>query len=148
MFSTLDLSSGFHQIRVDNENVDEVFGFRAMGRLYVMETLSMGYKVSPGKFQGIMDKLFESHERADPFMDDVGVASKNMREHLESDLPRALAICSKYNILLKAAKCDLAKSETRVLGFQVKNSATKLSCEKRDKIKEMSFPVNKQGRSP
>ena len=134
VFTNLDLASGYHQLPVETKNVDHLFGFRALGRVYVIQRLSMGWQSSPGIFQALMNEIFACHEHAHPYIDDVTIASKTMEEHLQIDLPKALALCSKYNILLKGKKADLAKDETRVLGFRVTQSNTSLSCEKVDKI--------------
>ena len=91
-----------------------------------------------------MNEIFASHDHAHPNIDDVTIASRTMDEHLQIDLPKAFALCSKYNILLKGKKADLAKDETRVLGFRVTQTNTSLSCEKVEKIKEMTFPESKK----
>ena len=104
----------------------------------------MGWANSPGIFHAIMQRIFQNHARAHVYLDDVQIASTSVKQHVEEDLPHALAICSRFNILLKARKCDLAKSETRVLGFKISQSATSLSCEKEEKIKNMTFPETKK----
>ena len=56
----------------------------------------------------------------------------------------ALAICSKYNILLSPKKSDLLKNEVRVLGFQLARSSEAIADEKKTKIREMAFPETKK----
>ena len=85
-----------------------------------------------------MDKAFRHHENAHPFLDDITVKSKSVSSHLKFDLPKALAICSKFNILLKPAKADLLKGEARVLGFKISRETESLSGEKLTKIRATS----------
>ena len=141
VFSTLDLASGYHQVRIDTDSVDNLFGFRALVRIFVIGRLSMGWSIKVGIFQRNMDSLFKSHKSANPYLDDLGVASKLMDEKLDEDFPKAFAICSRFNVLLKGSKADLAKAIRRVLGYEVGRSKTRLSCEKRDKIIQMKFPT-------
>ena len=68
----------------------------------------------------------------------------NIDEHLDVDLPLLLATCSKYNILLKPAKCDLVCPETRILGHQISEESMTLSNEKVEKIESLTFPVDKK----
>ena len=63
---------------------------------------------------------------------------------MREDLALALAICSKYNILLSPKKIDLMKPDIRVLEFQLSHGAKSLSEEKKKKIKEMEFPRDKK----
>ena len=144
IFSCLDASNGYHQIVLDTESVENLFGFRALGRIYVFGRLSQGWGISVGLFQSVMDALFAQHPNCNPYLDDLGIGSKNLRQHFEQDLPLAFGICSRYNILLKGSKADLAKNSTRVLGFEIGGSTTKLSCEKRLKIEQLKFPTTKK----
>ena len=114
IFSGFDLASGYYQLPVETKDVDYLFGFRSLGRVFILQRLSMGWATSPGIFHAIMQRIFEKQVRAHIYLDDIQIASKSVQQHVEEDLPHALAICSRYNILLKAQKCDLAKSETSV----------------------------------
>ena len=78
------------------------------------------------------------------FVDDITVASKDQKTHVREDLAKALAICSKYNLLLSPKKVDLCRPDIRVLGYQLSQGAKSLSDEKKKKIKEMEFPRDKK----
>ena len=144
IFSNLDLAQGYYQMKIETEDIDHLFGFRALGRIFVIKRLSMGWASSPSIFHSIIAKIFRPLPQAFVYLDDVTIASKTIREHIKRDLPTALAICSAYNILLKGTKADIAKPEARILGFKIARSSSSLSCEKIEKIKKMSFPTTKK----
>ena len=144
VYSGFDLVAAYHQLPVETKDIDHLFGFRALGRIFIIQRLSMGWTNSPSIFNAIMTKIFERHKGAFVYLDDVIIASKSLSAHLEFDVPHALALFSKYGVLLRAKKCDFAKTEMRVLGFKVSRSLTSLSCEKVDKIKKMTFPETKK----
>merc|ERR1711873_16954 len=109
---------------LEYDNSEFLFGFTALGRLYVILRLSMGCTNSPGIAQAIIKRIFQNHPNAEPFLDDLTVISKTMQEHIHVDLPHALALCSKFNLLLKPTKADLARPNARILGFNISRSTT------------------------
>ena len=143
-FSNFDASQMFYQFKIDPESVRKYFGFYALGRVYLLKRLAMGLKTSISYVQKFMDKCFRSHKNCLPFVDDLSIRSKTINTHLNIDLPLALAICSKFNILLNPKKSDLLKNEVRVLGFQLGRSSESIADEKKTKIKEMTFPETKK----
>ena len=104
----------------------------------------MGCRSSPSIAQSIVARCFRSNPHTRPFLDDFTCYSRDIDEHLDVDLPLLLATCSKYNILLKPAKCDLVRPETRILGHQISEESMTLSNEKVEKIESLTFPVDKK----
>ena len=127
-----------------DEESKNLQGFTALGTIFCLKKLAMGNKNLTAYGQSFMNKAFKSHANAHPFLDDITVKSKDVPNHLDMDLPKALAICSKHNILLKPTKADLLKSEAQILGFKVSRSTESLSGEKVEKIKGMEFPRTKK----
>ena len=144
VFSNLDAADFFYQFRTEYDDADFIFGFTALGRQYIMLRLSMGCTNSPGIAQAIIKRIFANHKNCEPFLDDLTVISKTMKEHIKADLPLALALCSKFNVLLKPTKADLARPNARILGFEISRSTTALSEEKLEKIRNLSFPETKK----
>ena len=79
------------------------------------------------------------------FIDNVTRKSKNPGKHLNTDLPKAFAICSRYNILLKPSKCNLLISKVCVLGCRVSRSMESLTEEKKEKNLKYDIPNNEVG---
>ena len=103
----------------------------------------MGHKSNPSIRQFVMEKIFSCHPRAWPYLDDLTIHSRNVEEH-KRDVKVALALCSKYQILLSLKKADLFRSEARVLGFRISQNLQSLSSEKAEKISAMEFPEDKK----
>ena len=144
VFSNCDASTFFYQFNIDEESAKRFFGFYALGRIFILRKLPMGLKSSISYVQAFMTRVFKVHPNCFPFVDDLTIRSRSISAHLAHDLPLALAICSRYNILLTPKKCDLLKSEVRVLGYQLSRSSESLTNEKKKKIKEMQFPETKK----
>ena len=144
VFSNLDCADFFYQFKTEYDDAEFLFGFTALGRNYIITRLSMGCTNSPGIAQAIIKRIFASHPHAEPFLDDLTVISKTMSEHLKTDLPLAMALCSKFNLLLKPTKADLARPNARILGFDISRSTTALSQEKIEKIRNLTFPETKK----
>ena len=104
----------------------------------------MGLRNAPGLCQSAMDKFFRCHAHAQPFIDDVTVFSETVRRHVDFDLPKFMAICSHYNLLLSPDKADILRRECRILGHNVSESALSISPEKIEKIKSLTFPEDKK----
>lgn len=53
-FTTLDLASGFHQIKMNSENISKT-AFTVEGGHYEFVRMSFGLKSAPSTFQRVMD---------------------------------------------------------------------------------------------
>ena len=144
VFTNLDASSYFHQIRVADES-KKSFGFFALDKVFQMGRLSQGASPAPGIAQYVAEKIFERCEQAHPFLDDVTTASTSTSVHLDVDLPKTLAHASFFNLLFKPSKADILRTSTRVLGFQLSEESQSLSPEKWEKIRNLEFPKDKKG---
>ena len=136
IFSNFDLSSMFHQFPIDRETARKNFCVSAMGRIFIFLRLLMGFKNSPGLAQAFMDKAFQKHDHAHPFLDDLTVASISIAQHLKIDLPRAFAIASFYGLLFSPKKTALFAPSCRILGHQISEESMSLSAEKIDMIEK------------
>ena len=76
-FSSLDLQSGYHQIRISDEDQPKT-GFNTHAGHFEYKVLSMGLCNAPATFQKIMNDCFGSvlGKFAVVYMDDVLIYSK------------------------------------------------------------------------
>ena len=142
-WSNFDASQFFFQYKVDPESARKYLGIYALGRVFVMLSLAMGLKIAPQIVQFLTERMFRCHKNVKTFIDDLTTFSKTLMGHLRVDLPKTFAICSYYRILLKPSKADLVRHETRILGHSISESTMSLSSEKLEKIRSLTFPVDK-----
>ena len=45
IFSNLDLAQGYYKMKIETDNIDHLFGFRALGRVFIIKKISMGWGV-------------------------------------------------------------------------------------------------------
>ena len=84
MFSLLDLTSGYHKIRVTPEDVPKTV-FSTPFRHYHFKGLSFGLTNAPANFQAVINDIFRPYigKFVLVYLDDVMVFSKSADEHAE-----------------------------------------------------------------
>ena len=84
VFSKIDLRSGYHQIKVKDEDMQKT-AFRTRYGHYEYKVMPFGVTNAPGVFMEYMNRIF--HEYLDQFVvvfiDDILIYSKTEAEHAE-----------------------------------------------------------------
>ena len=81
MFSSLDLRSGYHQVRTADEDVPKT-AFRTHKVLFEFKVLSFGLTNEPAVFRREMNKVFGLLPFVLVFLDDILVFSASEEEHV------------------------------------------------------------------
>ncbi|WVY94257.1 hypothetical protein V8G54_033345 [Vigna mungo] len=112
-FSKLDLTSGFHQIRLHPSDSYGHYEFRVM---------PFGLCNAPATFQATMNDIFRPLLRKSVivFFDDILVFSTTIEEHL-LHLRQVFDILLANQFYLKSSKCSFAQSQIDYLGHVVAN---------------------------
>jgi hypothetical protein len=76
----------------------------------------MGVKQSPDVAQKIMEHLLQDLDKADVYIDDVGIVSNSWNKHFTS-LREVLTILQSANFTIYPLKCEWAVQETDWLGY-------------------------------
>ncbi|KAJ9517576.1 hypothetical protein QJQ45_025084, partial [Haematococcus lacustris] len=119
VFSSLDLQSGYHQIRIQPEDVPKA-AFRTPYGHYQFKVLSFGLTNAPATFQAVMNDIFRDYlnDFVVVYLDDILVFSKNKAEHLKH-LEIVFRILKEHELYAKLKKCEFEKSELKFLGHLV-----------------------------
>ena len=116
-FSSLDLMSGYHQIRIADSDVPKT-AFRTPQGLFEFKVLSFGLTNAPATFQGVMNHIFSAqlNRFVIVYLDDILVFSKSAEEH-GHHLREIFAVLREHRLYAKLSKCTLCTTELHFLGY-------------------------------
>ena len=122
LFSKIDLHSGFHQLRMREEDIHKTAFVTPSGH-YEWVCAPFGLSATPSAFQRFMSFVLRDHIKAGycvVYCDDIAIFSfsDDPREHL-SRLEAVLQSLREHQLLAKGAKCELFRREIEFLGFLV-----------------------------
>lgn len=115
-FTTLDMRSGYHQVRMKEEDEPKT-AFKTHHGHYQFKVVPFGLTNAPATFQCVMNSFLSPYLRKFSlvFLDDILVYSKDIQSHL-IHLRLILATLRKNNFYIKASKCSFAQEELKYLG--------------------------------
>ena len=119
VFSKIDLNSGYHQLRIRDEDIEKTTFSTRYGH-YEYIVMSFGLTNSPAVFMEAMNRML--HEYLDDFvvvfLDDILIYSKSEEEH-ELHLSLVLDALRKNQFYGKLKKCAFWLSEVAFLGHVI-----------------------------
>ncbi|KAK3243513.1 hypothetical protein CYMTET_46839 [Cymbomonas tetramitiformis] len=116
-FSSFDAVDGFWQMAMAPEDVEKT-AFTSHYGSYEWLVMPMGLANSPSCYQRRMQTALGHLNFVRVFIDDCMLFSSSLEEHYEH-LRIFLETCRKNGIYLKESKCQLLKTQIRVLGHVV-----------------------------
>ena len=140
LYSTMDLTSGYHQVPVRNSDIRKT-AFVTMYGLYEFLKMPMGLKSAPMTFQRVMELALQGlqWQICLIYLDDVVIFSKTFEEHMER-LTRGFDRISTGGLKLKPEKCQLLQTEVTFLGHVVSGERVRPHPSNILKIKEWPPP--------
>lgn len=121
-FSTLDLTSGFYQMKLDENDIHKTgIVVQNMGS-FQYKRLPFGLKNASASFQRLMSLVLAglSPLSIGVYIDDIIIASETFEDHL-ARLEIVFDRLNQHNLRLKPKKCFLAQNEISFLGHRIKD---------------------------
>jgi hypothetical protein len=115
IFSKLDLRSGYHQVRIKDEDINKT-SFRTRYGHYKFVVIPFRLTNAPSMFMCLMNSIFSQYldKSVVVFIDDIMVYSKMEEEH-DEHLRIVLQTLRKHKLYTKFDKCDFYQKEIQYL---------------------------------
>jgi hypothetical protein len=141
-FTKLDLSSGYHQLRVA-EGDEYKTAFRTHHGLYEFLVMPFGLTNAPATFQSVMNHIFAPLLRKGVlvFMDDILIYSRTLEQH-EAHLREVFQILRAHNLNLKQSKCSFAQQNLEYLGHVIGTNGVATDSSKIAAVQAWPRPTN------
>lgn len=142
IFSILDATSGYYQLALEEKDKEKT-AFSFKGQLYEFNRMPFGLCNAPASFQRAMDQIFRSESRkfVIPYLDDIIVFSRSLKEHREH-LEIVLGKIRSAGLSLNEGKCKFFKTEIKILGCIIGQGKIKIDENRLENIKLYPEPSN------
>ncbi|GJR64193.1 putative reverse transcriptase domain-containing protein [Tanacetum coccineum] len=127
VYSKIDLRSGYHQLRVREEDIPKT-AFRTRYGHYEFQVMPFGLTNAPAVFMDLMNRVCKPYldKFVIVFIDDILIYSRNKKEH-EEHLKAILELLKKEELYAKFSKCEFWIPKRFIEGFsKVAKPMTKL----------------------
>jgi hypothetical protein len=141
-FTKIDLRSGYHQIKMREEDISKT-AFRCHYGHYEFLVMPFGLTNAPATFQSCMNHVFNKQLRKHllVFFDDLLIYSKTWEEHLQH-VDQILSIMEEQSLYAKESKCEFGMTEVLYLGHIIGAKGVQVHQEKITTIREWAYSKN------
>ncbi|GJU05352.1 putative reverse transcriptase domain-containing protein [Tanacetum coccineum] len=140
VYSKIDLRSGYHQLRVHEEDIPKTT-FRTRYGHYEFQVMSFGLTNAPAVFMDLMNRVCKPYldRFVIVFIDDILIYSKSRKEH-EGHLKLILRLLKKEELYPKFSKCEFWLSKVQFLGHVIDSEGIHVNPAKIESIKDWASP--------
>lgn len=141
-FTKLDLKSGYHQVRMREEDVPKT-AFRTHEGHYEFLVLPFGLTNGPATFQAIMNEVFRPYLRKFVlvFFDDILVFSRSKEEHV-GHVKVVLQLLAQHQLYVNSKKCEFGAAQVAYLGHKISKSGVEVDFSKVQSMIDWPTPRN------
>ncbi|GKA17424.1 putative reverse transcriptase domain-containing protein [Tanacetum coccineum] len=140
VYSKIDLRSGYHQQRVQEEDIPKT-AFRTHYGHYEFQVMPFGLTNAPAIFMDLMNWVCKPYldKFVIVFIDDILIYSKNKKEHKEH-LKLILELLKKEELYAKFSKCEFWIPKVQFLGHVIDSEGIHVDPAKIESIKDWTSP--------
>ncbi|GKE96997.1 putative reverse transcriptase domain-containing protein [Tanacetum coccineum] len=122
IYSKIDLRSGYHQLRVRDEDIPKT-AFKTRYEHYEFQVMHFGLTNAPTVFMDLMNRVCKPYldKFVIVFIDDILIYSRNEKEHAEH-LKTILELLKKEKLYAKFSKCEFWINTVKFLGHVIDSS--------------------------
>src|SRR4051812_26963027 len=139
-FSKIDLRTGYHQLRVREQDTEKT-AFRTRYGLYEFTVMPFGLTNAPAVFMDMMNRIFRPYldKFVVVFVDDILIYSASEAEH-EEHLRIALQLLRDNKLYAKYSKYEFWLSEVKFLGHVVSGEGISVDPSKIEAVTKWERP--------
>ena len=139
-YSKIDLRSGYHQLRVREEDIPKT-AFRTRYGHYEFQVMPFGLTNAPAIFMDLMNRVCKPYldKFVIVFIDDILIYSKSRQEH-EEHLKTILELLKKEQLYAKFSKCDFWIQRVQFLGHVIDSQGLQVDPAKIEAVKDWATP--------
>nr|GFA31850.1 putative reverse transcriptase domain-containing protein [Tanacetum cinerariifolium] len=135
------LGSGYHQLRVREEDVQKKTAFRTRYGHYEFQVMPFGLTTAPALFMDLMNRVCKPYldKFVIVFIDDILIYSKDEKEH-EEHLRQILKLLKKEELYAKFSKYEFWIPKVQFLGHVIDSQSSHVDPAKIESVKDWASP--------
>ncbi|GJS70794.1 putative reverse transcriptase domain-containing protein [Tanacetum coccineum] len=141
VYSKIDLRSGYHQLRVRDEDIPKT-AFRTRYGHYEFQVMPFGLTNAPAVFMDLMNRVYKPYldKFVIVFIDDILIYSRNKEEHA-NHLRIILELLKKEKLYVKFSMCDFWIRIVQFLGHLIDSQGLHVDPAKIEVVKNWTSPT-------
>nr|GFC73099.1 putative reverse transcriptase domain-containing protein [Tanacetum cinerariifolium] len=140
VYSKIDLKSGYHQLRVQEEDIPKTT-FKTRYGHYEFQVMPFGLTNASTVFMDLMNRVCKPYldKFVIVFIDDILIYSKDEKEH-EEHLKAILEFLKKEELYAKFSKCEFCIPKVQFLGHVIDSQGIHVDPTKIESVKDWASP--------